>query len=218
MVSIILTTYNDSEYLPKAISSCMEQDIEKEIILIDDASTKPFDPMAQLMIGQFGIKYFKKPKNEQLSAARNTGIEMAKYDWIIPLDADDWFYPNTVKMLYEAKEGYDVITGNCTDCGVYAPSIAREPLSPTLFKRENPLVCSSLFTKEIWKKVGGYMVKPFCHYEDFNFWAKCFKAGARFKYLPINIYHHTSRPDSMLRQLHSRGDYFKKLATEGIFD
>jgi glycosyltransferase involved in cell wall biosynthesis len=218
MISIIMCTFNDSHFLPKAISSCMEQDIEKEIILIDDASTKPFDPTAQLMIGQFGIKYFKKQKNEGLAAARNTGIEMAKYDWVIPLDADDWFYPNTIKTLYEAKEGYDIIGGSCTDVGNYIPAIAREPLTPALFKRENPMVCSSLFTKAIWKKAGGYLASQHTSYEDWNLWAKCFKAGAKFKYVPIIVYHHLSRADSMLRQLQPREAYFKKLATEGIFD
>jgi len=217
-VSIISTTYNDSHFLPKALSSCLQQDIEKEIIIIDDCSTKPFDLDAQALVSQHGMRYIRHTKNQGLSAARNTGIAAAKYPWIIPLDADDWFYPNAIKSLYEAKESFEIICGSCSDSGVYVPAIAREPLSPALFKRENPLICSSLFTKEIWNRVGGYVVRPFAHYEDYSFWAKCFKAGAKFKYIPITVYNHTSRENSMLRQLQSRGDYFRKLATEGVFD
>ena len=217
MISIILTTFNDSPFLKTAIPSCLQQGIEKELILVDDCSTKPIDPAVQKLIDQHGIKYVRHAKNQGLSAARNTGIAAAKYDWVIPLDADDYFYPNSVKTLWEAREGFDIVTGNCTDAGVYKPAISREPLSKEVFLRENPLVCSSLFTKEIWSRVGGYTVWPGPHYEDLRFWAQCFVKGARFRYIDLNIYHHTSRPDSMLRILHPNGAYYKKLATEGVF-
>ena len=217
MVTIVLCTYNDSAFLRKAIPSCLRHDVDKELILVDDCSSKPIEPDVMDMVNQHGIKYLRHGQNQGLSAARNTGIAAAKNEWVIPLDADDWFYPNTVKQLWESRDGADIVTGNCTDGGVYAPAISREPLSPELFKRENPCVCSSLFNKDIWRKVGGYMVRKTCHYEDWNFWAKSFAAGGRFKYLPISIYNHTSRPDSMLRVLHPNREMYVRIATEGVF-
>jgi glycosyltransferase involved in cell wall biosynthesis len=216
-VTIILTTYNDSHFLKKAIPSCLEQSIDKEILLIDDCSTKKMDPEVQSLVAANNIRVVRHPKNMGLSAARNTGIQMARHDWVIPLDADDWFHPQVLPKLFEAREGVDVVTGNCTDNGVYSPAISRIPLSREVFVRENPLVCSSLFNKAIWSRVGGYMVRQGPHYEDWNFWAKCFASGARFKYLPINIYHHTSRSDSMLRVLHPNRDFYVELATKGVF-
>jgi hypothetical protein len=53
--------------------------------------------------------------------------------------------------------------------------------------------------------------------EDWNYWVRCFKAGARFRYLPLTVYHHTSRPDSMLRELDKDSAFYRKLATEGVF-
>jgi cellulose synthase/poly-beta-1,6-N-acetylglucosamine synthase-like glycosyltransferase len=218
MVSIIVCTYNDSDWLLKALPSCLIQDIEKEILLIDDCSTAAISPAVMQMIHSNGIVYIKHPVNKGLSAARNTGITMAKYDWVIPLDADDWFYPNSIRKLWDARDGVDIVTGNCTDSGtVYAPAVAREALSETVFRRENPMICTSLFTKDIWRRAGGYMVKPHPHYEDWNFWAKCFKAGAKVRYLPFNVYNHTSRADSMLRQLHPHRERFVRMATEGVF-
>lgn len=217
MVTIVLCTYNDSHFLRKAIPSCLQHDVDKELILVDDCSSKPVEPDVLDMVNQHGIKLLRHGQNQGLSAARNTGIAAAKHDWVVPLDADDWFYPNTIRQLWDARDGADIVTGNCTDVGVYAPAISREPLSPTLFKRENPCVCSSLFSKAIWSKVGGYMVRKGPHYEDWNFWARCFKAGARFKYLPISVYNHTGREDSMLRILHPNREMYVRIATEGVF-
>lgn len=216
-VSIIVTTYNDSHFLPKCIPSCENQDLEKEIVLIDDASTKPLDPWVQEAINTKRIKYIRHNSNGGLSAARNTGIAIAKYDYVIPIDSDDWFYPNAVKRLYDFREDFDVVTGNCTDASVYKPSISQGPLTKEKFIESNPLVCSSLFKNSIAQKVGGYMVRQGPHYEDWNFWARCFAAGAKFKYIDFEIYHHTSRDDSMLRILHPNRDFYRKLATEGVF-
>ena len=216
-VTIVLCTYNDSQFLPKAIESCLQQGMETQIVLVDDCSSNPIVPEVQELVRKHGIKYVRHGTNLGLSAARNTGIAVAQHQWVVPLDADDWFYPNAVKALYEAREGFDIVGGNCTDVGVYAPAISREPLSAGLFKRENPLVCSSLFSKAIWARVNGYMVRKGPHYEDWNFWARCFKAGGRFKYLPLTVYHHTSRPDSMLRVLHPQSAFYRQLATEGVF-
>ena len=188
-----------------------------QLVLIDDCSSVPMGRDVEELIGRHNIKFVRHGTNLGLSAARNTGIAVSKYEWVIPLDADDWFYPNSIKALYEAREGFDVVGGNCTDAGVYEPAIARETLSAALFKRENPLVCSSMFNKSIWSKVNGYMVRKGPHYEDWNFWARCFAAGGRFKHLPLTVYHHTSRPDSMLRILHPQSAFYRKLATEGVF-
>jgi glycosyltransferase involved in cell wall biosynthesis len=217
LVSIITCTYNDSQFLPKCLESCFSQEIDKEIILVDDCSKKPIEQEALDAISKYNVQLIRHDKNMGLSAARNTGISAAKSDWVIPLDADDWFYKNTVKILFDNKDGTDIVSGNCTDSGhVYAPAISKGALSKEIFKRENPLVCSSLFTKEIWSKAGGYTVRNGPHYEDWNFWAKCFSQNARFKYLPIQIYNHTSRPDSMLRFLHPNRDFYVKIATEGV--
>lgn len=61
------------------------------------------------------------------------------------------------------------------------------------------------------------MVRKGAHYEDWNFWARCFASGGRFKYLPISIYNHTTRPDSMLRELDKKRVEFVRIATEGVF-
>lgn len=216
-ISIVICTFNDSHFLPAAIRSCINQGVDKEIIVVDDYSI-PMVPDAIRAINDCGARVIRHPENRGLSAARNTGISEAKAEWVVPLDADDWFYDNSLKTLWDARADVDIITGNCTDSGhVYAPAISRGALTKDIFIQENPVICSSLFTKDIWARAGGYMVRKGPHYEDWNFWAKCFTKGARFKYIPFNVYNHTSRADSMLRILHPNREFYIKLATEGVF-
>jgi len=216
MISIIVCTFNDSSFLTRALPSCLSQDVDKEIIVVDDASSMPMDKDVLGMMGHAGIKLLRHPKNMGLSTARNTGIAAAKGEWIIPLDADDWFYPNALKALLDASNDTDIVCGNCTDGGVWVPTISTG-LSKEKFLQDNPLICSSLFRKTVWEGVGGYMVRPGPHYEDWNFWAKAYAKGYRFKYINFTVYNHTSRPDGMLRILHPNRDFYRKLAVEGVF-
>jgi hypothetical protein len=218
MISIILTTYNDSRFLATAIPSCAAQNIDKEIILVDDCSSAEIVPEAAKLIASNNIRVIRHSKNQGLSAARNTGISAATREYVVPLDADDWFYPDAVKVLFESRGDADVITGYCTDSGtVYKPGIFNGPLTKEMFIENNPVICSSLFKKSLWEKVGGYMVRQGPHYEDWNFWARCFASGAKFKALDLQVYNHTSRHDSMLRILHPNGEFYRKLATAGVF-
>lgn len=216
-VSIIVTTYNDARFLGTALGSCLQQNIEKEIVLVDDCSTKERDVLASIL-RQYPVKYVRHESNQGLSAARNTGISVAKFDHVIVLDADDYFYPNAVPLLESQSGGFDIVCGYCTDSGnEYKPGIFHQPLTKELFIQDNPVICSSLFNKDIWKRAGGYMVRKGPHYEDWNFWAKCFAASGKFKAVNVKVYNHTSRPDSMLRELHPNRDFYRKLAVEGVF-
>jgi glycosyltransferase involved in cell wall biosynthesis len=216
-VSIILPTYNDGHFLANAISSCMNQCPDVEVIIIDDASTTPLPEDVTRRIDDKHIRYIRHETNKGLAAARNTAISQSKHDLIIPLDADDHFFPNVVsRMVNQMDDNTDVVYGDVFDNNIHKPKI--QPFTEQMFKEDNPLFCSSLFRKSLWEKVGGYMEREGPHYEDWNFWARCFKSGARFKYIPLKIYNHQSRPDGMLRILHPNRDFYRELATKGVFE
>lgn len=219
-ISIVLCTYNDSHFLKNAIPSCIQQNINAEIILVDDCSIVPLNQEVQQLINQHSIKYIRKDKNAGLAAARNTGIAAATSDLIIPLDADDHFYPNVLGTLVREIHDADVVCGNVTDSGItHYPTISRVPvLTKEHFLQDNPLYCSSLFRKSMWEAVGGYNEKYHTSYEDWNFWAKAFAAGFRLKYVNMTVYHHESRADGMLRLLHPEREKYVKIATEGVFE
>jgi glycosyltransferase involved in cell wall biosynthesis len=220
MVSIVVCTYNDSNYLPRALKSCIIQNIEKEIILVDDCSTDPMNPEVLRLLEDHKdlITYIKHPVNSGLSASRNTGISASRYDYVIPLDADDFLFPRSIRtLIHFVSEYYDIFYGFMTSSGKVCHPYTRD-ITKDILLEKNPIFCSSIFRKSIWEKVGGYKVRAGPHYEDWNFWCKCFIAGAKFKYVPTLVYEHTERPDSMLRILGLNKEKYVTLATEELRD
>ena len=118
--------------------------------------------------------------------------------------------------LVEGLDEADVAYGNMTDGGQLALPVTA-PLSGEHFLARNPLFCTSLFRRRWWAAVGGYEVRRGSHYEDWNFWARLFRAGCRFHYVPALIYNHTTRPGSMLRQLAGRSEEMARAAVAGVF-
>ena len=86
-ISVVIPTFNRLSVLARALDSAINQTIKPhEIIVINDGSS---DQTRNWIRNKFPeINYFYQ-KNMGVSTARNTGIDMAKGDWIAFLDSDD---------------------------------------------------------------------------------------------------------------------------------
>ena len=97
IISVIITCYNHAKYLPEAIESVLAQSYKEiEIIVVDDGST---DHTRQVCERYPVVKYIYQ-HNQGLSAARNTGIDHSSGDYLVFLDADDWFLPGALQTNY----------------------------------------------------------------------------------------------------------------------
>ena len=105
-ISVIIPTYNRRRTLSRSIESVLNQTIKAaEIFVIDDGST---DSTGDWVKSRYPpIKYIYQ-SNNGVSNARNTGIRLAKSDWIAFLDSDDEWINNKleeqVKALNKVKE------------------------------------------------------------------------------------------------------------------
>ena len=90
IISIIVPCYNQAQFLSEALQSLLEQTYTNwECIIVNDGSPDHTEEVAQEWLKKDErFKYIKK-ENGGLSSARNAGIEIAKGDFILPLDADD---------------------------------------------------------------------------------------------------------------------------------
>ncbi len=92
LVSIIITSYNYSKYIEKAIDSCIEQDyLNKEIIIIDDGSTDETSKILDKYKNKVSV-YLQN--NQGLEKTANYGINISKGDYWVRLDADDYLDKN----------------------------------------------------------------------------------------------------------------------------
>lgn len=95
-ISACVITKNEEKNLPTCLDSV--KDIVSEIIVVDTGSTDRTVDVAK----SYGAKVFLFEWINDFSAARNFAIEQAKSDWIIFLDADEFFAPDCVKYVPKA--------------------------------------------------------------------------------------------------------------------
>ena len=104
LISIIIPVYNVAHYLEKSIGSVYNQGLlenEFEVIIVDDGSTDDSLIVTQNFTKEKNNVLIVSQKNKGLGGARNTGIENAKGDYILFLDADDWILPNVLPNIIE---------------------------------------------------------------------------------------------------------------------
>lgn len=90
MFSIVIPLYNKEAYIKQALVSVINQSYKDfEIIVVNDGSTDNSLNVAE----SFDDNRLRilTIENAGVSVARNTGIRLARFEWIAFLDADDWW-------------------------------------------------------------------------------------------------------------------------------
>ena len=106
-LSIIVPIYKVAPYLCKCVDSLLAQDIsssEYEIILIDDGSPDECPRICDSYADIYDNIRVVHRENGGLSAARNSGIEVAQGEYIMFVDSDDYIEPNVLNGLMDQVE------------------------------------------------------------------------------------------------------------------
>jgi len=98
-VSIVIPTYNRSEYLKTAIDSCLNQTVSCEVIVVDHGST---DNTPDVAAG-YGdlIKYVRRELDSGVHFSWLDGILHAKHELIHLNFDDDWIEPSFIEKCLE---------------------------------------------------------------------------------------------------------------------
>lgn len=99
-ISVIIPTYNRAQRLKKAIDSVLTQSHKDfELIVVDDGSD---DNTAEFVENYIHDIVYIRQENRGPAAARNRGIEKARYNHLAFLDSDDWFAGNKLATQIKA--------------------------------------------------------------------------------------------------------------------
>lgn len=113
-ISIIVPIYNMESLLPRCLDSLESQSYENlEIILINDGSSdRSGDICDAYQAKDARIKVIHQ-ENQGVSAARNSGLDIATGDYISFVDPDDWLDPSAYEILSKyTDEGADILRFN----------------------------------------------------------------------------------------------------------
>lgn len=101
-LSVIIVTWNNENYIEQALSSCIDVKASNyEVIVVHNASDDRTGELIQRSIkgNEHIFRVIENDRNEGLGEARNIGIRHAQGEFVIFLDGDDWFEPDTISEV-----------------------------------------------------------------------------------------------------------------------
>ena len=162
-VSIIITNYNYSKYLARCLRSCMSQvmDIKDyEIIVVDDAST---DYSIKILNAfKRNIKIIKNKKNIGVAKSVNKAVKIAKGEYFVRVDADDYVSSYFILFLYNSFKIYPKKFAISCD---YFHINENEKITNTLSASKDPISCAIMYNRKKFIDHGMYDNK-FKHREE----------------------------------------------------
>lgn len=120
LISAIVPVYNVEKYLYRCVDSILKQTYENfELILIDDGSPDNCSQMCdELSEKDSRIKVIHQ-ENQGLSAARNSGIKIAKGNYLTFIDSDDWIsntmFEDLINLIKEKNADISICNFIVTD-------------------------------------------------------------------------------------------------------
>ena len=116
-ISVVITTYNNEEYIAKAVKSVLEQSFQNfEAIIVDDGSQDKTKEIVQRLQDP-QVRYIYQEHSGLPACARNRGMEMARGRYIAILDGDDFWHKDKLKRCKDALDA-------CPDAGLVCHNLA----------------------------------------------------------------------------------------------
>ena len=148
--------------MDKCLSSAVNQSFEKddyEIIVINDASTDNSNKIIKRYVNKYSnVLCIRHEANSGLSNARNSGMNIARGEYILFLDGDDYIDKETLEILYKQaiSQVSDIVICGFKKIDSNGNILLERSLDiPT----SNDLILHSLFEGRLFNVVWGMLIK-----------------------------------------------------------
>ena len=116
-LSVIVPVYNVAQYLPQCLDSIINQAFRDiEIICVNDGSTDNSLEILKSYAEKDGRIHIVNKANGGHTSARKAGVSIAKGEYIVFVDSDDWLEVNALSVMYDAMKREKV---DCVMCNHY---------------------------------------------------------------------------------------------------
>lgn len=103
--SVVIPVYNSEKYLKKCLNSVINQTLKDiEIICVDDGSTDKSVEILNSFAEKDGRITVLRQENQFAGVARNNGFKNARGKYVVFWDADDYFEPDALSLMYSKCE------------------------------------------------------------------------------------------------------------------
>lgn len=110
LVSVIIPCYNYGSFIAETIASLRSQSYENwEAIVVDDGSVDDTAARVAVLANEDARVIYAYQKNQGVSAARNTGMALARGEFVSFLDADDIVTSSKLQAHVECFQRYSFV-------------------------------------------------------------------------------------------------------------
>lgn len=223
LVSIIVITYNSSNYVKETLESCKNQTYKNiELIISDDASTDNTIEICKVWLNRnrasfVRTKLIEAEKNTGIAPNLNRGLDETRGEWIKILAGDDYLMPSIIDeymrylhqnpsirilhsnpILYEDnfEENSLLEKKDCSGLRINSPNISAEEQFQILL-RSGPIYASTaMIHSSVYDEIGHYDERaPF--WEDTPFWIKATNNGIKLHHYNSFLIKYRVRNDSV---------------------
>lgn len=198
MVSVIIAAYNSEKYIERALESVFSQTLpsqQYEVVAVNDGSTDSTLEILQRYEPRIRVI---SQSNKGVAGAYNRGIREAKGDYLVRLDADDYFAREilsaTLDSLEKTPECHCVYTDRYE---ITAGDNHRVRVSVGENNIFDMVGCGIMFRKEVFDRVGLYRDLLF---EEYDFMLRFFDHGFKGCYLAQPLYYYFRHEQGMTSQ------------------
>ncbi len=212
-VTIVVPAYNAARFLTSTLESIKAQQFDNfECIIVDDGSTDKETGKIALSFARSDPRFrvIRHLANSGLSAARNSGIRSARAEKICFLDADDLLMPESIgeRSRQMDLDAFPLLAGTYSgslpipETATLPPPaqpIELEPVNFITTAGDCPFNANQpMFYTSVIRQMGGFD-ESMTQAEDYDMWARIFRAG--YVMTPVQQINVTyrQRADSMIR-------------------
>lgn len=189
LLSIIIPIYNVEKYIDRCLQSIFSQNVpanDYEVICVNDGTPDNSMQIVKRYADKYSNLHIINQPNQGLSVARNSGMAIAKGDFLWFVDSDDYVTDNSLKLIENIiKLNHNDITGFCVtkinendgSKSLERPSVKKIPYNTTLLgKRCCGKIQTGMVQRYIFRR--NFLIKnelrflPGVWYEDQEFLTK----------------------------------------------
>ena len=223
IISVIIPVYNGDKYISECLRSIIEQNYKNiEIIVVNDGSDDNTPVILNVAAEADNRVTISSQANKGLSAARNRGIELAKGEYLVFVDADDMLIPDALSLMLNAIQytDADICQGQITRKTVTATK--RQPEISVIDSNEALLQMLYQNPKRYIGSIGGRIYRKSLFnnlrfregmaFEDLALLPLLYLQAKKIAAINIPVYYYRENPDSFLSKWSpARFDVFKAI-------
>lgn len=213
LVSIVIVAWNSAAHLPVCLAALLKQTMRDfEIIVVDNGSTDGSLYVIESRPADVPICIKRLPANRGFAVANNIGVQLARGEWIVLLNADAYPEPDWLENLLKATEQnpqfnffssrqiqYNdphLLDGAGDEYHVSGLAWRRyynHIQSEYGLQQEEifgACAAAAMYRRENFLRVGGFDEDYFSYFEDVDLSFRLRLAGGRCLYVPNAVVHH----------------------------